>query len=145
MSEIKINHVGGNLTLNQVPIWIFSILYMSQDIDEIQIGYIGGDDMLSYLDDFQKAYNSFSFIQTNKIPVKFPLKRLSKYDIVLALPNEYAKLVVTCENPKKVTTLGKITSYEPCCECSACKRLIANEYYGFWEYKNIYNDLVKKK
>jgi hypothetical protein len=140
------------LIFKQIPIWIFGLLFIQGiDADEIQIGYVGNDDAVSYIDDIINIYQSYESICNPMIPLKFPLVKHFKSEIMHDLPQQYRDLVVSCENPniieKNKQSIKSIEfsdndflEYEPCCECASCKKIISTDYY----YLNYYPDNYKK-
>jgi hypothetical protein len=145
--SVNVNHCCyGELMFKQMPIWIFGLLFYQERIDEIQIGYVGNDDALSYLDDIQKIYNSYKTIYANNklVPLKFPLKKAFKVEMAHELPSKYFNLIVSCENPTIINSNEKIIKYKPCCECTACKRIINSDYYGMNSFPDYYREEIKK-
>lgn len=134
-----------SLYFKQMPIWIFSLMFMqSMEIDEIQIGYVSNDDAISYLDDIQNIYRSYQAICEPMKPLVFPLTKWKKYAIFQDLPKQYRDLIISCEAPKIIgDRKAKIIQYEPCCDCSSCKTIITSNYYGLGKYpENYHNQLV---
>lgn len=135
-----------SLYFRQMPIWIFSLMFMqSMDVDEIQIGYVCNDDAIPYLADIQNIYKSYQPICEPLKPLVFPLIKTKKEIMVSELPKQYLELIFSCENAQ---IIGKddveVIQYEPCCECAACKTIIATDYYGFGNYpENYKNGLVR--
>ena len=104
----------------QPQIWIFflSMLQYSKNIDEFQIGYIKNDDALDYLKDIKKLHNSFKgfpAFENKFIPLKFPLLKYDKYELMKLLPEKYSKLIVSCENAHKIGD-----EYVSCGTCHNC-------------------------
>ena len=133
------------LYFKQMPIWIFSLMFMqSMEVDEIQIGYVSNDDAISYLDDIQNIYKSYQAICEPMKPLVFPLTKWKKYAIFQDLPKQYRDLIISCENAKIIgDKKRKIIQYEPCCDCGSCKTIIKNNYYELNEYpKNYHKPLV---
>lgn len=132
----------GSLYFKQMPIWIFSIVFLQgiSEIDEIQIGYVSNDDAISYLDDIQNIYKSYQAICEPMKPLVFPLTKNKKYLMAHELPPQYLKLIFSCENAKIIGSEdAEIIKYEACCECVPCKRIIAEDYYGFDQYPEPYH------
>lgn len=137
--DISINiSFDSTLKYVQMPIWILSLLYCTTETtDEFQLGYVCGDDMVSYIDDIQKIYKSYSSILRKKVKLTFPLIKTCKRDMLENLPENYFNLTVTCEQPIIVekTRDSELIEYVPCCECDPCKKIIANHvgtrYHGY--------------
>lgn len=135
--DILVNSNMPNIILKQPPIWMLGILSIS-NIDEIQVGYVANDDMISYIDDFKKLYNSYKFLMVDKIPIKFPLIKSHKIEMYRELPEQYKNLIVTCENPKITNDTSEIIEFEPCCVCDGCNKIISLDYYGTTKFPNNY-------
>lgn len=121
-----------SLYFKQVPIWILGILFcQGLKAEEIQIGYVGNDDAISYLAEIQKVYKSYQVISEPLKPLIFPLSKVRKYDMAMELPYKYRELIFSCEN---ATIIGsedaEIIEYRPCCKCVPCKTIISTDYYG---------------
>lgn len=124
---------NNNLIFKQLPIWILSSIYNFYDVDEIHIGYVIGDDIISYINDVKKIYYSYSSIMWGKLPkLKFPLLKKSKREIINELPNEYMENVISCESPIIKYENDNILDYESCGICDVCRKNIAFEYYKYW-------------
>jgi len=119
---MKINAQSGNdVTMKQISIWIISLLYSrSSTYDEVQIGAVMNDDMISFLDDIKNLWDAFSFVVPKKTPLIFPLMKKSKCEISNLLPQKYKDLVVFCEDPKIINDIPLL--FENCNNCHSCKR-----------------------
>jgi len=127
---------SGDLILKQILIWLFSLLYQdSSNYDEVQIGAVMNDDMVSYLNDINKTWKSFKFLNPKHPNLKFPLSKTSKYVIVESLPEKYKSLVVHCEEP----IISKDSkSFKQCGKCEPCKRYKYNiDSWGITGYGQI--------
>ena len=53
--SIKIDiNAADNLTFKQVPVWVSGLVYsQNHGVQELQIGYVGGDDAIGHLDDIK--------------------------------------------------------------------------------------------
>ena len=135
-----------SLHFKQVPIWILGILFLQGlEVDEIQIGYVGNDDAISYLKDIQKIYKSYQSMSEPLKPLVFPLFKERKYDIAKELPYQYRELLFSCEN---ATIIGSedaaLIEYEPCCDCTPCRTIISSDYYH-QEFPEIYKKKLREK
>lgn len=131
-----------NLKFKQIPIWILGLLYsQNHGVSELQIGYVGGDDAIGYLDDMKTVYNSFNLFNNDKLKkIKFPLIKESKYEMISKLPQEYVDLTVSCENPKIINENTRILDHIPCGQCPPCQKILItnNFHYGLSDkYKKI--------
>lgn len=148
VSEVMMNNVSSHLIFKQLPIWIFSIAYLSYySVDEIQIAYVANDDALSYIDEIKKFYRAHKWLHTVKQPkLVFPLIKDVKREMMDKLPAEYKPYISSCENPQLQPyrmhvknpdgeVLKKLQLYKPCGSCTPCERIIRdglayNELYG---------------
>lgn len=128
---MKIDAQSGNdVTMKQIPIWIISLLYnKASTYDEVQIGAVMNDDMISFIDDITNLWNSFSFVSRKHPPLSFPLMKKSKCEISEILPKKYKELVVFCEDPKIINDIPLL--FENCNNCHSCKRYkYENDLWG---------------
>lgn len=170
--EIHVDQCCG-LRYTQMPIWMLGLLFFQEEsIDEFHIGYVCGDDMISYLDDIKKIHKSYDIFTNSKTKLKFPLSKTHKMEMYDGLPKKYLSLTVTCENPKikdKPKTFveigdkisyneyysekdlisdDRIIDYEPCGCCDPCKKILGNysRYYGQrYEKINLVNSVNEVK
>jgi len=136
----------GDLTFHQITLWLVSLLYHNSSYDEIQIGAVMNDDMISYIDDIKKMWNSFKFLNEKLPPLTFPLVKTSKYHISRDLPRKYKDLVAYCENPtilKEVDENNTELEFENCEWCHSCKRYKFDSDYLGIEYGQIREREVK--
>lgn len=121
---MSINAQSGNdIMFKQILIWLISLLYnRSSHYDEVQIGAVMNDDMISFIDDIKKTWNSFKFLNPKHPILTFPLIKKSKYDISISLPKKYKDLVVYCESPiiQNEDTIN--FQFKNCELCHSCKR-----------------------
>jgi 7-cyano-7-deazaguanine synthase in queuosine biosynthesis len=140
--SLEVTKLGSNLHFHQVPVWILGLQFCQISyLDEIQIGYVMNDDIVSYINDIKKIYNSYKGILDKQIKLKFPLLKINKEYIFKELPKKYRDLTVTCENPKIIgDDNATILNYEPCGNCPACikKIHVCNEFDNIPEnYKKL--------
>lgn len=144
--DVGVSANEDSLHFKQVPIWILGIMFcQSLKLDEIQIGYVCNDDAIPYLQDIQKIYKSYQSITNNLIPLKFPLSKKRKWELVQDLPKKYLDLIFSCENARIIGSEdAELIEYEPCCECVPCNTIISSNYY-YHEMPQIYADGILKK
>ena len=144
-------HNSNNLGFAQPFLWSTLVnVGLDRHYDELQIGYVYGDAVIAYLPEIKKLYsNSKPFIR-NQPKLTFPAIRVHKDDIVYDLPDQYLKLVISCENIqlKKYSITNKNTGFnyrffEPCGDCEICKKIIDNNYYGCKITEKNYSNAVK--
>jgi len=138
--NVSVSAYEDSLYFKQVPIWLFGMMFLqSTNVDEIQIGYVSNDDAISYLSDIQKIYKSYQVICEPMKPLKFPLTKMKKYQMAKELPEQYLKLIISCENAKIIGSKdAEFIEYEPCCECVPCKGIIASDYYMTYKFPKNY-------
>ena len=137
-----------SLHFKQVPVWVMGMMFcQSMGLDEIQIGYVENDDAISYLKDIKKIYKSYKSIQDNLVPLKFPLMKMKKYMMAQELPEQYLKLIFSCEYAKIIgLESDDFIEYEACCKCAPCRTIINDNYYGLGEYPDSYTrNLLQKQ
>ena len=136
IAEIKLE-VKHKFYLTQPIIWLFAMSFAQfSDFDEIQIGYVSGDDAISFLNDIHKIYNSFSKFCIDKlIPLKFPLSKIGKSQIIDELPIEYAEKVFSCED-----SLSN-DEFIPCGRCATCSKY--NYLFSIQDYYTTTNKFPK--
>ena len=135
---------SNNLAFAQPFLWSTLVnVGLEGNPTEIQIGYVYGDAVIAYIPDIKKMYNSAKPFIRYQPKLTFPLIKKHKDDIVDELPEQYRKLIVSCENPtyKNYSITNKETGFkyrffEPCGECEVCRKIIDNSYY--------YCDITKK-
>jgi 7-cyano-7-deazaguanine synthase in queuosine biosynthesis len=118
----RVEVLGNFLTcFSQMPVWITALLSSgAKDADYLALGYVLGDDAISYLEDIQNIWNAYGGLSKKTLPLlQFPLKKVSKEDIIRKLPLNILKLVTWCEN-----------SDVPCGKCPPCWHRLGSELFG---------------
>jgi len=136
--SVGVNGGFNSVSLKQVPIWIMGLLtsqnnslFYIDNITELQISYVLGDDAISYLDDINSIYKAYNKIASQPlVPLRFPMTKTCKNQIADALPQQYLDLIVSCEEPRNVNDESEIFDYDPCGYCAACKKIINYEGFG---------------
>jgi len=99
----------------QPQIWVFaaSFVVSRSRFKALQIGYVMGDQMISYLDDLRTLWKSLCLFSYSEepVPLEFPLWRTDKRTMRDALPKHLRELTVFCEYPNRK---------KPCGRCSKC-------------------------
>lgn len=145
-------HNHDNLGFAQPFLWSTLVnVGLPREISEVQIGYVFGDDVIAYIPEIKKIYNSAKPFVKDQPKITFPIIKTHKDDIVYDLPKQYRKLVVSCENIqlKNYSITNKDTGFkyrffEPCGDCEICKKIIENKYYYCDETKKNYISAEKK-
>jgi 7-cyano-7-deazaguanine synthase in queuosine biosynthesis len=128
------NLSDSRLLFMQMPIWIIATLYVNPSIQKILIGYCMNDDAVSYLAEIKKIYHSYKHLMSDKKMPKlgFPLSKIKKREMFIAMPEEISQLTVFCENPT-----GKID----CGRCDSCERYKHEDLF----YRYTRNQLQKEE
>jgi len=129
-----------DLYLKQIMIWIMSSLYHGSKYDEVHIGAVMNDDLISYIPDVKKTWKSFEFLSQDLPKLRFPLSKLPKWEIVEQLPLQYKELVVYCEDPKIIKRIGGKNPriiFENCGHCNPCSRYQYESKKWNYEYGQI--------
>jgi 7-cyano-7-deazaguanine synthase in queuosine biosynthesis len=109
------------LHLKQVPLWILGMMYIRDSIQELQVGYVMGDDAVSYMSEIQKIYQSYRPIMGPGMPkLVFPLVKEQKQRIWTQLPENIRQLTVFCEGQTE----------KDCGFCHSCERY---KYLGLFD------------
>jgi hypothetical protein len=127
--------VGGHtpIVLGQVPHHMFHIVNNIRDHDFVAMAYVLGDHAISFLDEIEAIYNSYTGISDKGVsdilsdvapnwgPCKhpklvFPLKQLSKSIIYNLLPHDLRLNVTWCEDVCNVE--------DNCGKCKSCKTML---------------------
>lgn len=88
--------------------------------DQVAVGYVMGDDAISFIDDIRKVWKSLEAI-TGPLPeLIFPLSKIKKIDIwnhplMIALKSN----ITWCEWPKE------LVNNVPCGQCEPCRKMTA--------------------
>jgi 7-cyano-7-deazaguanine synthase in queuosine biosynthesis len=139
------------LTLTQPQVWITAAhlycqnAWQNENIDEVQIGYILGDQANSYQKEMCGLYNSLNkFIQPNFFIPKltFPISKIAKYFIVDYLAqNKYNEIFVDCvycEEPVNGERCGK------CYSCRAAADAGIEQHYKYVEHNLSTKNILSK-
>lgn len=110
---------GYNVLFFQQPlIWINALVYnLKETTTNVALGYIMGDDIISYIPDLHDLWNNVcKFLQYDiKQPeLEFPLIRYPKEIIFHELPDYLKEHVVWCKHPVDNKHCGK---------CKPCKKM----------------------
>jgi len=142
ISSIEIYNAS-NVNFPQPLLWAISIPFVTGiEYKEVQIGYVLGDDAIAYLEDIKHLYESTKSFSYKFTPIKFPLIKKHKHDLLSELPQKYHNLITSCENPILKHYGIKLYNnsyrfYEPCCDCISCKKIITHNYFS--------SEIIKKK
>jgi len=128
-----------DLHLKQITIWLMSLLYHGSKYDEVQIGAVMNDDLVSYINDLKNIWESFKPLSNDLPKITFPLIKTPKWEVVEKLPQQYKDLVVYCENPVIIKKTKKKLIYENCGICNPCERYKFESKKWSFEYGQITN------
>lgn len=110
--DIDVN-IEGNQILSYQFLW--PILLMAGEYDNIAIGYVMNDDAISWLNELKtllESYRPFVYVFPELLT---PLTKMRKQEIWNSLNDGLKKHVTWCENKDKILT--------SCGQCSSCKRM----------------------
>jgi len=109
-------------TLPQAPILLLNLSLFANSNDEFcSIGYVMNDDAISFIPEITKIWKSYKQLKPNLPPLKFPLMKRKKRELINYMRTECMEiynLCWYCENPKEET---------PCLVCPSCIRHINTE------------------
>jgi len=131
--SIKIDiNASDNLMFKQIPVWISGLVYsQNHGIEELQIGYVGGDDALGHLSEIKKIYKSYRHICDQPLKkLVFPLKKKHKYEMLNELPEKYHSWIVSCEAPRLENEDAEVIDYTPCGHCPPCLKIMHSNNFG---------------
>lgn len=116
--------------LQAVPWMIGALEAADPDLhSEVQIAYVAGDQILSCLPDLEEAWNALWRVSKRDgfVPLKFPLRFISKAKIIEAMPRELYDLTWVCELPDG----NPVSGYNACGRCLPCETRAVEEYRRF--------------
>ena len=122
---------NNNLILKQFPAWIIGSIFSICEIDEVWFGYCMNDDMISFLPEFEKVWNSYRPFVENLPKIKFPISKFKKENYINKIDNGLFQLTFSCENP--VILKDKIFKFEDCGHCDSCEK---NKYLNIFDRWN---------
>jgi len=115
-NSVEINALADGIRLKQLPSHMLTVMHGIHDLQsEVQLGYCMNDDMVSYIEDLKKLYESWMPFCAPGMPnITFPLLKIHKIDMLRELPKSLRDLVFSCENPPELC--------KPCGECDSCRK-----------------------
>lgn len=120
---------AGNLIFNQMPTWLLMLMTCSDARHtEVAIGYVMGDDAISYLPEIKRLWNASSFLFGGRRAMPklcFPIAQVTKGMIWRAFPDELKQHVTWCEN---------CGDADFCDNCTPCKKAICVDIQGSAKY-----------
>lgn len=173
-AELYTSMFSSTLKFKQTPIWLLSTLYMDQEFDEIQIGYVANDDSIPYIKEIKESYNALGwmFLEGKHRPeLTFPIYQMPKYEMLHELPLDLKELIFSCENPmimdeRELMNEDSLNFYrgtlmeffekdeeyrplflkhEPCGECDPCRKILTNYYGQYSQFQPIYKKLKMRE
>jgi len=124
----------------QPMMWAISLPFgVEEKTDEIQIGYVMGDDATLYTKEIKRLYYSTKPFSRHTPKLTFPLlkEKLHKVNLIDELPEPYHKLITSCEDPRLLNFGYKqkysnrvFRGHKPCCDCVPCRKIISNDFFG---------------
>lgn len=114
-------HQGPNITINynpilaQPPIWLFGAMMYQSHFDEVHIAYVMGDCAISFLDEIQSVWQSFSWMFPHHFAkLQFPLTKIDKLQEWRHLNDDIRNLITWCEGTQTADNCG---------ECVPCRKM----------------------
>jgi len=173
-TELYLSKWSSSLKFRQTPIWLLSTLYMDQNFDEIQIGYVANDDSIPYIKEIKQTYNSLGWMlstEKHRPELTFPLYQKPKFEMLDELPTYLKELIYSCECPLIMDEIdimhedsvkfyqGSLIEFfekdnedryvylnhEPCGDCDPCKKILSNYYDHYVRNQPIYQKLMMKQ
>jgi 7-cyano-7-deazaguanine synthase in queuosine biosynthesis len=119
-TSIDLGAVWRAPSFSQVVPWLLTLfMNVAEDHDEVALGYICGDDAISYLDEIKAVWNSFNGISKFQLPpLVFPLMKKTKPEIYWEIPEGIRGLTTWCESANKEDNCG---------ECIPCRKMLFYE------------------
>jgi len=122
--KIHLNNIQNDFSLAQPPIWILGCFFSCNEFfDEIQLAYVMNDDVVSFIKDIEVLYKAYEPFSNRPLPLlSFPLLKDKKEHFIKELPEEFYKLIYSCENPS-IKEEGSFILFKPCeDQCEPCRR-----------------------
>ena len=109
-SNYELFNGNNSVLFQQIPGHISTIInFIRKDICEVQIGYTANNDAIPYLDDIKKIYYSYQSLFDHKLPqLRFPLKKLKKWQSYKELPEKLKDYICFCPNCMKIYKIDKL-------------------------------------
>lgn len=105
-----------NIVFGQILCILQGLIHNYNEHDEVAVGYVMNDDIISYLPDIKKIWNSYKSICYSNFPkLTFPLIKYSKSQICNELPKILLDNITYCVRFEDID--------EPCGKCRSCKRM----------------------
>lgn len=116
--------------------WAVGSSVFTHGISEIRLGYVVGDDAVSYIDDIKALFKAIRpLVDSDDLDgpeLKFPLIKTKKIKIWENLPKDLRQMISVCENPRKQKHCGD------CVPCRKMKEVIGDE--SFSSNFNVYKE-----
>lgn len=113
---------NSGIDLKQYPIFLTSLFYSVQKKhDAVALGFVLGDQAVSYIPDITKTWKSYQGNCTFPLPpLIFPFIKKHKTELHNSLSTELKELITWCESSNENDFCG---------ECSSCETMIANKLF----------------
>ena len=128
--EMRDFSFGGarDVSWSQPIAWIIGAM-MKADPERhscVEVAYVIGDEALQLIESMEAAWNALWKIckQGEVVPLKFPLRVMSKTKILEQMPGELYALTWVCETPE----FNHLDGSTPCGRCRACETRLVEEY-----------------
>lgn len=125
--DVGAEHTRGTVgKFSQTPLWILASAYCAKDYDYVAMGFVQGDETVSWFKEYTRLFEGYKKIQADfvtppKVKLIFPISRTRKDDIYWNLPDELRNKTWTCEAPTVIND-----EFHECGICKPCKTHLAN-------------------
>lgn len=115
-------------TLSQPAIWTSLMdMYAHGNTDVVAMGYVMGDDALSFLDEIRKSWNGRQMLKEKCPAIVFPLMKIHKVEVsshVENLPSNISKWIYTCEQVHYISNVSNLSPNFGSVDnkCHTCKK-----------------------
>lgn len=109
--------MSGHFHLNQMQMWLSAAVLLPTH-GTLMIGYVCGDEAISFLSELQRAWNAANFNRIDNFPLTFPLAKVTKGEFMRYVGDTLKFMSIYCEHPQAV---GDI--WTRCNKCPSCRRM----------------------
>lgn len=100
--KVQMEDPLGNFTLCQPPVWINALSSIAKGTTQaLAIGYVLGDDVVSFLDDIRKLYKATHPFLDHTPKLLFPMTKFPKQKLWREMPRAVQKRVTWCEGAQE--------------------------------------------
>ncbi len=110
-------NMTGDFHFNQMQMWLSAMILLST-YGDLMIGYVCGDEAISYLPELQKAWKACSFNRKDPMDLHFPLTKVTKAEFTDYVAHTLPFMSIYCEQPIPTGDM-----YSKCGNCPSCRRM----------------------